>query len=111
MQGPQPVSAASLWPSLKAGDLQALRTAEAALSASDDGEWLLKYGCALLPLPLRRAGCGSDSSGASSGSGSAAPDIRARLLDLSLMLVCLDQWDFKVHRCGYVYPAAIVGPA
>ena len=101
--------AAFLWPSLTAADLLALRSAIAALSASDESEWMLKYGCAVLPLPLRPhtsqallgSSSRSDGSGGSGGSGRpAVPDIRARLPDLSLMLVCLDQWDFEIHRCG-----------
>ena len=91
-------STASLWPGLLPADLHALASAVASVSAVADDEWFPKYGCAILLRPQRQLSVPQSSTGAGS-SRATAIDVRARLSNLSITLLGLDQWSFTTHRC------------
>jgi hypothetical protein len=72
-----------LWPGLHDMDLQALSQAVACMSAADGlVTWFPQYGCALLALRPHEA------------------PIMAAAGAITLLLVGLDDWSFRVHRWG-----------
>lgn len=72
------------------GTAAPLAAATALICSDDLVEWLPKYGCALLALKGPR--------GSGQGMGLAqVQDVRARQANERLLLVCLDNWSFRVH--------------
>jgi hypothetical protein len=76
-----------MWPDLRPAQLAALTSAVSTINSSDV-ELMPKYGCALLVL--------RPTAGSADGSVPAAPSFR--LGQLSLYLVGLDGWGFRLHR-------------
>jgi len=77
-----------LWPGLTPEDLSALSAAAGVASSLKDKEWMLRFGCALITLPLSPL----------DGQTDASNDILPQLSELSLHLICLDPWEFNIHR-------------
>ena len=69
--------------------MAALKVAVSVLQSPQHVFWLPKFGCALLGLEAQPDGH------VATTSGEGASDM------LSLVLVALDDWQFKVHRCDH----------
>ncbi|MEW5310745.1 MAG: hypothetical protein WDW38_002512 [Sanguina aurantia] len=76
--------ASPAWSSLDAETITALSLASSYL-LSESVTWYPVYGCALLAL---------------GAAGARGKDIRPRLAELSLHMVCLDSWSYKLHSCS-----------
>lgn len=75
-----------VWPGLAADSLVALQAAISVM-LSDKLTWFPEFGCALLALGRV---------------GPHGPDSRPDLDALSIHLLCLDSWKFKIHRWVHI---------
>ncbi len=90
------------WPQLSAQGLSHLATTVALLTDPHQTVWFPMYGCALLALPIAdpaaRAAEDAPSASAADDDDEEA-DIRARLPEVTVLLVGLDDWSFRMHKC------------
>ncbi len=86
-----------LWPSLSAEGLGCLSASAPVLADPYRAVWFPEYGCALLALPVSTPTAPATEAPVAVAE-KEAKDIRARLPELSLVLVGLDDWSFRIHK-------------
>ena len=87
-----------LWPRLSAEGLKCLAAAAAVLADPGRTVWFPMYGCALLALPIKTPAAEANAAQSAEVAEEEEADIRARLPELLLGLVGLDDWSFRIHK-------------